>query len=132
MSEELVDFYVYHKVVGSQRPRFYKNHAYIPQATREYRDVILDKYQAMHFPKFSGPISVWIDVFRTIPKSRPKSVIHEPDTFKPDADNIAKSVLDALNGTAYDDDSQVCVLFVKKHDRARVDEHIRVRIKSLS
>ena len=35
-------------------------------------------------------------------------------TKKPDCDNIAKSVLDALNGVVYYDDSQVVELVVKK------------------
>lgn len=35
-------------------------------------------------------------------------------TKKPDADNIAKVVLDALNGVAYRDDSQIVRLMVKK------------------
>ena len=33
---------------------------------------------------------------------------------KPDADNIAKVVSDALNGIVYEDDSQICDLNVKK------------------
>lgn len=33
---------------------------------------------------------------------------------KIDSDNLAKSILDALNGVAYDDDSQVCLLIVQK------------------
>jgi len=37
---------------------------------------------------------------------RPKS--------KPDLDNVAKAILDALNGVVYKDDSQICELFVKK------------------
>ena len=35
-------------------------------------------------------------------------------TKKPDADNIAKIVLDALNGVAYTDDTQVINLSVQK------------------
>ena len=38
---------------------------------------------------------------------------------KPDADNIAKLVLDALNGVAYHDDSQVSALLVVKDTRLR-------------
>jgi Holliday junction resolvase RusA-like endonuclease len=34
--------------------------------------------------------------------------------YKPDADNLAKFVLDALNGTYYKDDSQICLLYVEK------------------
>ena len=37
-----------------------------------------------------------------------------PKTGKPDADNLAKAVLDALNGLAWNDDSQVAVLYVAK------------------
>ena len=36
-------------------------------------------------------------------------------TKKPDCDNIAKVILDALNGIAYHDDSQVVELVVHKH-----------------
>ena len=42
-----------------------------------------------------------------------------PDTQKPDADNDAKLVLDALNGVAWDDDQQVTDLHVIKRDRTR-------------
>lgn len=35
-------------------------------------------------------------------------------TVKPDTDNIAKSILDALNGIAYNDDKQVVTLIVQK------------------
>ena len=35
-------------------------------------------------------------------------------TIKPDTDNIAKSILDSLNGIAYKDDKQVIRLIVEK------------------
>ena len=35
-------------------------------------------------------------------------------TTKPDTDNIAKSILDSLNGIAYKDDKQVVDLRVRK------------------
>lgn len=35
-------------------------------------------------------------------------------TKKPDADNIIKVILDALNGVAYWDDSQVCRVYFEK------------------
>ena len=37
--------------------------------------------------------------------------------MKPDADNVAKLVLDAINGTAFVDDSQVVSLSVAKRSR---------------
>lgn len=69
-----------------------------------------------------------MDVCRALPKSRPKKVESEPDTIKPDCDNVGKIVLDALNGVAYDDDGQVTCLLVVKHDRTRTDERIEVSI----
>ena len=35
-------------------------------------------------------------------------------TKKPDVDNVAKSILDSLNGMAYKDDSQVVECIVRK------------------
>ena len=42
---------------------------------------------------------------------------------KPDSDNIAKAILDALNGVAYYDDSQIVELTIKKEygEAARVE-----------
>ena len=38
----------------------------------------------------------------------------EHHVYKPDTDNLAKFVLDALNGVYYKDDSQICQLMVRK------------------
>jgi Holliday junction resolvase RusA-like endonuclease len=38
----------------------------------------------------------------------------EPKISRPDIDNLCKLVLDALNGVAYNDDGQVCVLLAEK------------------
>lgn len=65
------------------------------------------------------PVIVTVDVYRPLPESRPRRVRSEPDTFKPDADNVAKLVMDALNGLAWVDDAQVVDLHVRKHPRAR-------------
>lgn len=46
-------------------------------------------------------------------------------TKKPDADNVAKVIADALNGLAYDDDAQITDLSVLK----RYGEEPEVRVK---
>lgn len=66
------------------------------------------------------PVAVSVRVFRRLPKSTPKRVAEAPDVGKPDADNVAKLVMDALNGCAYEDDAQVTSLKVTKMPRARV------------
>ena len=47
-------------------------------------------------------------------KGKLRSGIPLKHVYKPDADNLAKFVLDALNGTFYKDDSQIYQLTVVK------------------
>ena len=113
-------------VRGKARPRVTRNgHAYTPAPTREAEDAIRHEWcrvacGAQAMPHV--PVTVEIVTERQVPKS--KSVSSEPDTFKPDADNVAKLVLDALNGIAWADDSQVTHLDVRQQDRQR-DVHER-------
>lgn len=119
----MVDFDV-DLVRGKGRVRFVRQtgRTYTPDATAEAMERIRSAYvraaNGATAPK-GTPVLVEIDTFRPLPKSRPKRVTHEPDVFKPDADNIAKLVLDALNGTAWADDTQVTDLEVHKHERSR-------------
>lgn len=127
-----VTFDVWGKVRGKGRPRFTRGgHAYTPNGTRDYERAIREAYKnAPERPPepFSGPIDVTIVTSRQLPKSAPKSVTREPDTHKPDIDNVAKVVLDALNGVAWLDDAQVTSLTVVKLDRTRDPERLSVRI----
>jgi len=76
-----------------------------------------------------GPVRMQIVAVYTPPPSWPKAAIaacHSGLVFhtgKPDADNLAKLVGDALNEIAYHDDSQVAELIVRKRygSRARTD-----------
>ncbi len=63
-----------------------------------------------------GPVSIRIVCWFGRPKSHSKRRRQqaEPKTTKPDLDNIAKAILDALNEIAYDDDGQVYRLTVEK------------------
>lgn len=125
-------FSVYGKVVGSARPRVTRYGTYIPKAARDYRSLIrrafTDQCGGRSAPIQTGPVEVRITVRRALPKSTPKRVESEPDTKKPDADNIAKNVLDALNGVAWKDDSQIVSLAVVKLPRTRCKEHITVEV----
>ena len=50
---------------------------------------------------------------------------------KPDADNIAKAILDALNTLAYDDDAQVVDLHVRKRFCRQGEEHVDVTLAAI-
>ena len=112
-------------VRGKGRVRFMRQtgRTYTPDATAEamerVRSAYMTRAQGTMAPK-GVPVMVEIDTYRPLPKSRPKRVTHEPDVYKPDADNVAKLVLDALNGTAWTDDTQVTHLVVQKHHRTRM------------
>ncbi len=115
-------------VAGKERSRVRRagTHVfqYTPERTRAnltaigniFRQVVEDdKLKAVkHLP-----VSIEITVQSHIPKSRPKKITSESNTFKPDVDNIAKLVMDGLNGIAYEDDKQVTSLSVTKLDRIR-------------
>lgn len=131
-----VSFDVFGKVRGKGRPRFTRSgRPYTPKATRDYERDIRDAFEnAPGRPPepFSGPIAVCIMTYRQLPKSTPKSVLSEPDTHKPDIDNVAKIVLDALNDVAWEDDAQVVRLTVSKLDRTRSPERLSVSITELN
>jgi len=97
-------------------------HAYTPKAhpVHCYRKAIA--VGAAAFPAMCGglseqPISVTIQLtFERPPSHLNKSGIKAtaPRLPKADVDNVAKAVLDAINGVAWHDDSQVAELIVRK------------------
>lgn len=113
------------KVQAKQRPRFNSKlkRTYTPQQTINYENWVktcyLDKYYGAD--KLKNPIKVKIIAYYDIPKSTSKKKQKQMldneifPTIKPDTDNIAKSILDSLNGIAYLDDKQVVKLIVEKY-----------------
>lgn len=122
----MVDFTVYGEPRGKARPRVVRNRngrtrAYTPQRTKDYESEIRNAYiSAARGEIFQGAVAVTIIAVMMMSKSiskkaRDKMLLSKIlPTKKPDADNIAKVVCDALNGVAYRDDAQVSLLFVKK------------------
>lgn len=64
----------------------------------------------------TNEIAIKIDFFYDIPKSwnKKKKAAAKWHTNKPDIDNLIKTVLDALNGIAFKDDSQVVHIVARK------------------
>ena len=100
---------------GKGRPRFMRNgHTYTPDKTRKYERLIREAYllQSGHFYD-RAVLALCIYACFPIPKSytkKQRELIRAGKMFplvKPDGDNIAKAVMDALNGIAYDDDKQI-------------------------
>lgn len=101
--------------VAKGRPRFTQSgHAYTPEKTEVYEKTVRHCWQTqaaeMVLPA-GKPIFATIYAYFPIPKSCSKKKRQALESTyhikKPDADNLAKSVLDALNGHAYPDDSAI-------------------------
>jgi Holliday junction resolvase RusA-like endonuclease len=113
--------FVYRGTVrGQGRPRFGNGRTYEAAEDRAYKKAIAAAYKEQCGEWFGdAELRVSIHVSRPLPKSRPKRIEWEPDTCKPDADNIAKAVLDSLNGIAFEDDRQASEVSTVKHPRRR-------------
>ncbi len=108
---------------------------YDPVKSKNYKEhVRLVAQSARHragIRLFTGPLRVRMVIHRKIPtrfRKREKelaSVGKIRPTTKPDSDNYSKSLLDAMNGIIYEDDSQVVDLSVSKF----YSENPRVEIR---
>lgn len=94
--------------------------AYVPakHPVHAYRAAIANAARAAGAGVHGEPVGVLIDLVWQRPKSHLRKSGVKPDAPqfpRCDVDNAAKAVLDALNGVAWEDDSQVCSLTVAKH-----------------
>lgn len=127
--------------MGKQRPRMCRingrNVVYTPQQTVKYEKLVKASYVAESkiFFNENVPLEISIMALFPVPKSKSNGQKHLMlsgaifPTRKPDSDNIIKIILDALNGVAYHDDSQVCKIFFEKR-YAEVPE-VKVIIKEI-
>lgn len=108
---------------GKERPRFnyLTKTTYTPEKTKQYEDAVRYAFRtSKDFYKIEGPIKAYITAYYKIPKKTSKktkeAMINKEilPTCKPDADNVLKSILDALNKVAYEDDSQVVEIHFNK------------------
>ena len=120
------------KIKGKQRPRFNTKtgRAFTPNDTVSYENWIRYCYREQCGEMLEGSIKAEIHVYYKIPKSYTKKRVElirqgkERPCKTPDADNIAKIVLDSLNKIAFGDDAQVVELVVIKkwtEDQERIE-----------
>ena len=120
---EINSFFIAGEVQAKQRPKFNGRFAYTPKETVSYENLVKLQYQAQcgnyRYPD-DVPLIVAIFVHIEPPQSasniKKTRMLNQAEypLKKPDVDNVAKIILDALNGIAYRDDKQVVTLLVKK------------------
>ena len=109
-----MQFFVPGKPLSLKRHRFSKGHCYNPSAKDQRAWSI--RANSFRPPKLlDGPLEVSLEFIMPRPKFHSNlETLPEFHVQKPDIDNLAKFVLDCLNKTFYDDDSQVVILLCRK------------------
>ena len=123
-----IEFFVPGAPVGKGRPRAARRGAgvvmFTPEKTAGYEALAAatasNAMRAEAGPLFTGPLEAVLEMRFPVPASWSKAKRAralagvEWHTSKPDADNVAKAVLDACNGVVFRDDSQVVILIATK------------------
>ena len=132
-----IEFTVFGEPQGKARPRFTRmGRAYTPKKTADYEKYIQEVFMDC-YPRWNKPLEtdLKITVIAFFEPAESYSKRKKADCLeglirphkKPDVDNIAKAVLDALNGLVYVDDKQITDLRVRK--RYATVERIEVIIQ---
>ena len=118
----MINFQIPGRPVGKARPRVTRWGTHNTEQTVLYENLVLLSFrQKYNIRPLESPLSVVINCFFKVPKSTTKkrrAAMLDGSikaTIKPDVDNIAKIITDALNEHAYLDDSQIVHLVVAKH-----------------
>lgn len=131
-----VEFVVHGDPVGKARARKGKGgRFYTPPKTAEYERRIKQTAQAAMAgqSKAVGPVLVELTLFFALPsRTRKKYRVTGPHTKKPDIDNVAKCLLDGMQGLVYYDDKQVCSLSVAKIQKPIDDGFVLVRVVEMT
>jgi len=119
-------FTVYGEPVAKGRPRFSTRGkfpvAYTPAKTKTYEDevrLIATKAKGSG-STLEGSVGVFIYITFSVPQSYSKRKREaclsgeQKHTKKPDLDNVAKALIDGMNGIIFKDDSQITSLHVTK------------------
>ena len=100
-------------------------HHFTKPKTRAYEARVKESFVNTGETPFAEHAAVCAEIYAYFPK--PHKTKLRFVTKRPDADNISKAILDALNGVAYKDDSQIVALYVFKM-WTNGEPHVRVEL----
>ncbi len=105
--------------VPKSRPRLgvrgRKAFVYTPPATKEYERLVGWVARCAGCKPTKRPVKVWLYIYHR---------------GKMDADNVCKSILDGLNGVAFEDDDQVVELHIwKSKVKNKSEERVEIEIR---
>lgn len=98
------------------RPRFNGRRAYTPDGTHAWEEQVAYSYMERHGKTLiPGPVRVEIEF----------------NQKRGDLDNLAKAILDGLNGVAFLDDAQVCVLNISRPWEPKGRAHTWIAVEEM-
>ena len=93
----------------------------VSKRVKPWREAVQDAAITHGCQPLEGPVSVKLTFLMPRPKAMPKKA-NLTMIQKPDADKLARAVLDGLTGVCFDDDSQVTRLLVVKRRAGTAEE----------
>lgn len=109
------------KPKGKTRPRFARGgrNTYTDKGTVEYEKQVAEAFldAGGQLSDFSG---IRIKAYYLIPQKTRKDIVEGmlsgkiKPMKKPDLDNVLKIIMDALTGIAFEDDNQICQVYMEK------------------
>ena len=131
------EFKIPGKAQAKQRPRMGRSGiVYTPKETLVYENYVQmcysDYAKQFGWLPYENQVRAEIEVLVAVPKSDSKMKKKAKlegmirPAVKPACDNLAKSILDSLNGFAYHDDKQVVELSVKKYYAENAEVRVRL------
>ena len=108
------------RAVPKARPRLGRGgRVYTPKKIREYEELV-GWYAKQYIPEpLEGDIELHVKVY-------------VKNNVFPDIDNIAKSIMDGLNGVAYKDDRQVACLTIQRILLRGQEEKVEIELAGVS
>lgn len=121
------EFIVPGKPQAQGRPRFFRRGGFVgvydPKESKDFKAKVALHAKVAGAQLMIGLISIKITFY--LP--RPKALCRKSDPelpiycgVKPDWENLAKSICDALNGVCYKDDGQICRADIMKYYHEKV------------
>ena len=121
---KIIKFEILGEPKGKGRPKFSRQgkfvKTYTPETTVNYENWVKICFQEAKQEKLSGQLQAVISCYFNTPNGYSKKKKEQAlngdirPTKKPDIDNIAKIILDSLNGLAYEDDKDIVDCKIEK------------------
>jgi len=113
-----IEIVIHGKPHPKQRPRFANGRAYSPKSNTVNTQDIQQQFMVQKISNNMLTGALYARVAYYLPKPKSKARVNSNPfpyaTSKPDLDNLLKQTLDALNGLAYEDDSQIVSVATSK------------------